>query len=160
MKRIFVVAVLALFGFSVHAQEGFKAGANIGLPVGDAADWSDFSIGLDAAYHWEVADSFSAGIAAGFTNAIGKKIAGVKIDDIQFLPVAASGRFAAGEDFSLGADLGYAIGINDGNDGGFYYRPLVGYQIGSDMELNLSFTGISLDGGSWNTINLGVMFNL
>ncbi|MCM4168856.1 hypothetical protein KCTC52924_02552 [Arenibacter antarcticus] len=160
MKRIFVVIVLALFGFNVHAQEGFKAGANIGLPVGDAADLSSFSIGLDVVYHWEVSDTFVAGIASGFTNAISKEIAGIKFDDIQFLPVAASGRIAAGEDFSLGADLGYAIGINDGNDGGFYYRPLVGYRVGSDMELNVSYTGISLDGGSWSTINLGVLFTL
>ena len=160
MKRILVVAVLALFGFSVHAQEGFKAGANIGLPVGDASDWSDFSIGLDVAHHWEVADSFSAGVAAGFTNAVTKKIAGVKIDDVQFLPIAASGRFAAGEDFSLGADIGYAIGINEGNDGGFYYRPIVGYKVGWDMEINLSYTGISMDEGSWNTVNLGVLFTL
>lgn len=168
MKRVFVVAALALFGFNVHAQEGFKAGANLGLPVGDAADVSSFSIALDVAYHWEVADRFTAGVASGFSNAIGKKetisIGGISssfnYDDVQFLPIAASGRYALNEDFSLGADLGYAVGINKGNDGGFYYRPLVGYNIGSDMQLNFSYTGVSLDGGSWSTVNLGVLFSL
>ncbi len=165
---MFLVAVMALFGFSVHAQEGFKAGAHLGLPVGDAADVSGFSIGLDVAYHWEVADSFVAGVASGFTNAFGKSTTfttggssmTVDFDDIQFLPVAASGRFLAGDSFSFGADLGYAIGIKEGMDGGFYYRPLVGYSVGSAMELNFSYTGISLDGMNWSTLTLGVLFTL
>ncbi len=84
----------------------------------------------------------------------------VDFDDVQFLPVAASGRFLAGDSFSFGADLGYAIGIKEGMDGGFYYRPLVGYSVGSAMELNFSYTGISLDGMNWSTLTLGVLFTL
>jgi len=168
MKKMFLVTVLALFGFSVHAQEGFKVGANLGLPVGDAGDISSFSIGVDVAYHWDVADSFAAGVASGFTNAFGKKetmsAGGSSIsfdyDDVQFLPIAASGRFAANEKISLGADLGYAIGISEGMDGGFYYRPIVGYNLSTRTQLNVSYTGISLDGGTWSTVNLGVLFAL
>lgn len=164
MKKMFFVAALALFTFSVNAQEGFKVGANLGLPVGDAADVSGFSIGLDVAYHWEVADSFTAGVASGFTNAFGKKVdigtVSFTLDDVQFLPIAASGRFAASEQFSVGADLGYAIGISDGNDGGFYYRPIVGYNLSGKTQLNVSYTGISMDGGTWSTVNLGVLFAL
>lgn len=168
MKKMFFVAALALFGFSVNAQEGFKVGANLGLPVGDAADISSFSIGLDVAYHWEVADSFTAGIASGFTNAFGKKETfstgagsiSFNYDDVQFLPIAASGRFAASDKFSVGADLGYAIGISDGIDGGFYYRPIVGYNLSEKIQLNVSYTGISVEGGTWSTANLGVLFAL
>lgn len=164
MKKMFFVAALALFGFSVNAQEGFKVGANLGLPVGDAADISSFSIGLDVAYHWSVADNFTAGVASGFTNSFGKKIdlgsMSITLDDVQFLPIAASGRFAASEKFSVGADLGYAIGISDGIDGGFYYRPIVGYNLSAMTQLNVSYTGISVEGGTWSTVNLGVLFAL
>lgn len=164
MKKVILVAALALFGFSVNAQEGFKAGINLGLPVGDAGDLSGFSVGVDALYHWEVSETFHAGVATGFTNAFGKTIEGdgfeIEVDNVQFLPIAASGRFSASEEFKIGADLGYAVGINDGNDGGFYYRPIVGYGVSEKVEINASYTGISLDGGTWSTINLGVLFAL
>lgn len=82
--------------------------------------------------------------------------------EVQFLPIAASGRFNASEDFSIGADLGYALGINEGNDGGFYYRPIVGYNLSEKAQLNLSYTGVSIKDAdfTWSTINLGVLFSL
>lgn len=164
MRKLVIIIALAVFGFNLSAQEGIKVGINLGLPVGDAGDVSSFSIGLDAAYLWAVSDEFNAGIATGFTNAFGKSIdtglGSIDIGDVQFLPVAASGRFNASEMFRVGADLGYALGINDGNDGGFYYRPLVGYAVSENIEVNLSYTGISADGGTWSTINLGVSFGL
>lgn len=164
MKKIVLIATFAAFSLGVSAQEGFRAGINLGLPVGDASDISGFSIGVDALYHWAVSEQFSAGIAAGFTNAFGKNIdsgiGSIEISDVQFLPVAASGRYAASDAFRVGIDLGYALGISDGNDGGFYYRPIAGYAVAENTELNLSYTGISLDGGTWSTIALGVLFAL
>ena len=74
--------------------------------------------------------------------------------------MAGVARYKASEEISIGADLGYALGINDGNDGGFYYRPTVAYTVSEGVEINASYTGISLDGGSWTTINLGVLFSL
>ncbi len=163
MKKVLVVA-LALIGFSMNAQEGFKLGANLGLPVGDAGDVSGFSVGLDAQYMFETAGEFDLGVATGFTNSFGKTIGdstfSIEIEDVQFLPLAGVARYKASEEFSIGADLGYAVGINDGNDGGFYYRPTVGYAVSEGIEVNASYTGISLDGGTWSTINLGVLFSL
>jgi len=163
MKKVVLVAAFALVGLTVQAQEGFKAGINLGLPIGDAGDVASFSVGLDVMYHWKVSEDFDLGVATGYTNAFTDEIEGFEgIDfdfpDVQFLPIAASARFHASEAFRIGADLGYALGVNDGNDGGFYYRPLVGYGISEQVELNVSYTGVSLDGGSWDTINLGVLF--
>ena len=153
-----------LLGATLQAQEGFRAGINLALPTGDASDVSGFSIGLDATYLWNVAESFDVGVATGFTNAFGKEIdvpgfGSVELDDVQFLPIAAAARYHVTDKFRAGADLGYAIGISDGNDGGFYYRPMVGYGLNEKMELNLSYTGISLDGGTWSTIGLGFMYS-
>src|SRR5690606_35033708 len=159
MKKLLFTAAIAVFGFSVmSAQGGFKVGANFALPVGDAGDVSSFSIGLDAAYLIEVSDKFSVGGATGFTNAFGKtesiNIFGYSVevdyDDVQFI---------SSDTVYVGADLGYAIGINDGNDGGFFYRPRVGYSFTDMIGANLSYTGVSLDGGDWSTIGLGVEFS-
>lgn len=164
MKKNAFFILLSVLTLQTYAQEGFKAGVNLGLPVGDAGDVSGFSLGVDVMYHWQVSDAFNAGIATGFTNAFGKEIetgfGSIEIEDVQFLPIAASGRFMPAEKFNVGLDLGYALGISDGNDGGLYYRPIIGYAVSTGTELNLSYTGISLDGGSWSTINLGVLFNL
>jgi hypothetical protein len=163
MKKVLIMAAIAVFGFtSVQAQEGgIKAGINFGLPMGDAADITTFAVGADFAYLFSVADSFQVGPLVGYAHFFGDKMDfmgfTVEIDDIQFLPVAASARFFASEDLFFGADLGYAVGINDGNDGGFYYRPKAGYNLGS-IGLILSYQGISADGGSFSSLNVGVEF--
>ncbi|WP_298427488.1 hypothetical protein [uncultured Kordia sp.] len=161
MKKIILVAVVALFGFTMNAQE-FKAGINGALPIGDAGDVADFSIGLDLAYLWNVGESFDVGVASGFTTAFTKDITvlgnKVSVDDVQFLPIAGAARYNVSEDFFFGADLGYAVGINDGNDGGLYYRPKIGYNLTEKFSLNLSYTGIARDGNTWDTIGLGVEY--
>jgi len=168
MKKVLLVAVLALFGFSVSAQEGFKVGAHVGLPIGDVSDFSSFTVGLDVAYMFETSDSFDVGIASGFVNGFGKSetvsSGGFTVEfdapDFQYIPLAVAGRFKASEEFSIGADLGYAVGISEGNDGGFYYRPLVGYNISEKAQIQASYSGVSLDGVTWTAINLGVLFSL
>ncbi len=130
MKKLFLMAVIAVFGISInYAQTGFEAGINVALPIGDAADVSTFSIGLDVAYLYEVSEKFDAGLASGFTNAFGDSFTEGEMefdyDDIQFIPVAAAARYNFTE--MIGA--------------------------------NVSYTGISLDGGDWSTIGLGIDFS-
>lgn len=164
MKKFGLIVCLLFFGATLQAQQGLNVGINLGLPVGDASDVSGFSLGLDANYLWNVAESIDVGVATGFTNAFGKTIEigefEIDAEDVQFLPIAVAGRYHVTERFRAGADVGYAIGISDGNDGGFYYRPILAYGINDTMEVNFSYTGISLDGGTWSTINLGFMINL
>lgn len=164
MKKVLLIAAFAFVSFGVQAQEGFKLGVYAQLPIGDAGDITSFGLGLDAAYMFEVSDSFDAGIATGFINTFVKKeLTDLGADSaVQFIPIAAAGRFSASEEFVIGADLGYALGINDGNDGGFYYRPLVGYNISEKTQLNVSYTGVSIKDAdsSFSTINLGVLFSL
>jgi hypothetical protein len=164
MKKFGLIVCLLVFGTALQAQEGLNVGINFGLPVGDASDISSFSLGLDANYLWNVAESVDVGVATGFTNAFGKTIdilgAEFDADDVQFIPIAAAGRYHITESFRAGADIGYAIGLNDGNDGGFYYRPILAYGFNQNMEVNFSYTGISLDGITWSTISLGFMINL
>ncbi|MCY2688224.1 hypothetical protein [Salinimicrobium sp. TH3] len=155
MKKFLVLIVSCLILGSVNsfAQENFKFGGNIGIPVGDA-DIYDINYGADAAYFFEVSEGFSVGPMIGFT---GYSVEG---SNISFLPVAATGRYQfPASMFFLGADLGYAISLEDGVDGGFFYRPKVGYNFGL-LGVIASYSGISVDGGTWSSINLGVEFSL
>jgi len=152
MKKIILSSVLVfLFGFT-NAQNGnFKLGAHLGLPMGDIKDVSSFNFGVDAAYVWKVAESFSAGAATGYTNYSGKS----GFDSVGFIPIAATGQFSLSESMFLGADLGYAIYVGSGNgDGGFYYQPKLGYQA-EKFEVYAGYKGISITGGTFSSINLG-----
>lgn len=156
MKKLFLVSALALFG-SVSAQSGFKLGANVGLPVGDAGDIYSFTAGADASYLWAVASDFNLGLATGFQSYFPKsEFDGA--DNLGMIPVAASAQYRLTPEFSLGVDLGYAIITNEGADGGFYYAPKAAYHFGPS-EVNLSYRGISNNGANGGSVNLGYAYS-
>lgn len=159
MKKLFLLPIFAILTItSVNAQE-FKAGVNVGLPLGDIEDAYTLNIGVEANYLWDVSEEFKAGISAGYSHYLGDSDFGV--DDAGFLPIAAAGRFNVSEDFVIGADLGYAVGISpSGNDGGFYYAPRVQYGVSESLDIVLAYKGISVDGGTFSSINLGIEFGL
>ncbi|PQB04288.1 outer membrane beta-barrel protein [Aureitalea marina] len=162
MRKLWIFAVVALFGLAAQAQGHFNAGLSGGIPVGDAGDFATFAIAVDLGYLFEINDSFEAGVATGYSHSFGDdvEIAGftVEVDDVQFIPIAAAARFDVAPSFTLGADVGYAIGINDGNDGGFYYVPSATYNVNESWGIMGAFRGISKDGGSWNLITLGAVY--
>jgi hypothetical protein len=165
MKKFTIFTLAVFFGLSfVQAQGDFKAGISGGLPLGDAGDLATFSIAVDLGYLFDLSDNVQAGPIAGFSHSFGDKldtgIGTIEIDDVQFLPIGGGVRFNLSEQFGLGADLGYALGINDGNDGGFYYSPRVQYSVSEIIDLVLAYRGISEDGGSWDILSFGVEFNL
>jgi hypothetical protein len=164
MKRLVLIFCFTLLGIAAsQAQSGLRVGANIGLPVGDIEEVSNFQLGADLSYMVGVADMLYVGPKVGYTRFfiedIDSEFGDFEIDDPSFLPIAASGRVSLVRGFFFGADLGYAVGLNDGNDGGFYYKPQAGFNFGK-IGLILSYTGISVDGGSFAAINAGIEFGL
>ncbi len=156
MKKIILsIAVLLVCGFANAQDGGFKVGAHIGLPLGDIKDFSSLNLGADVAYTWKVADKFDAGIVSGYTSYLGKD----GFDAVGFIPVAATAQYSIAANMFLGADLGYGIGASSDNDGGFLYQPKIGYQTDT-MEVYVSYKGISVDGGTFSSVNLGVNFRL
>jgi hypothetical protein len=162
MKKLFLGVLMLAFGFTANAQGDFNLGVNFGIPTGDASDITTFNLGLEANYLFEAGESFQIGPSISYSHFFGDSVSvlgtTVDFDDVTFLPIAAAARFAAGDSFTLGADLGYAIGISD--DGGFYYRPMIGYDIGENFMLQATYSGISLDGGNVSSIGLGAVFGL
>lgn len=167
-KTILVIVTVFIAGFTANAQDrsSFKAGLIAGIPVGDAADVSSFAIGLDAAYHWGVSEVFDVGLATGFINAFGDTttVSGgglsieTEFEDFQFLPLAGSVRIYPTYQFKLGVDVGYAVGVNDGNEGGLYYRPLIGYNITGNTELNVSYVAVDNNGATFSIAMVGLLF--
>lgn len=170
-KKTFVLVIIALVtvSFSSMAQHvdrtSFKAGVHVGVPFGDISDFSNFELGLDLGYHWAVSEYVDLGLATGFMNAfgnsstidIGPVAQDVDFPDIQYVPAAAAIKIYPTYDFKIGADVGYAVGINEGNTGGFYLRPMVGVNISGNTELNISYVNIS-DDYDFSMIALGLLF--
>lgn len=160
MKKLLFTLCAVLIGYtSALAQTGFAFGANIGIPVGEVEDFSDFQLGADIAYRFNVAPMVDLGGLLGYSRFFmndDTPFEGIGRNDIEFLPVAATGRVNF-EMLFLGADLGYAIGLDDGNDGGFYYRPLIGVKLGAIGVIG-SYSGVSVDGDNIGSINLGIEF--
>ncbi len=154
-KIILTVAAVFAFGFA-NAQSGaFKLGAHVGVVTGDYKDYSSANLGADVAYTWTVAEGFDAGITTGFTSFLGKD----GLDAANFIPVAATAQFTLENNWFLGADLGYGIGVSDGNDGGFMYQPKIGYQM-EKVGVYVGYKGFSNDGTTLSSVNLGVIFKL
>ncbi len=156
MKKIILTAAAVFaFGFA-NAQSGaFKLGAHVGLPMGDIKDFSSVNLGADLAYTWSVAEGFDAGITTGYTSYLGKD----GFDAVGFIPVAATAQFTLTNNWFIGADLGYAIGASTDNDGGFLYQPKFGYQM-EKTGIYVAYKGISTDGVTASSINIGIDFKL
>ena len=161
-KSLFFLLIMLLAVSSVFSQSNFKIGVNAGIPVGDVEDLATFQLGADVAYLYPVSELFSVGALAGYSHFFGEDDVPLlggsgSVEDFSFIPIAASARFGFANSLFVGADLGYAIGVDDGNDGGLYYRPKVGYNFGPVAAI-ASFAGIAVDGGDVSSVNLGVEF--
>jgi hypothetical protein len=166
MKKVLLLAVFAFFSIGTCFSQGeVKIGVNAALPLGDADDGYTFGAIADFAYLFDVNDVFKAGPMASFLYYFGDEeeldtplgSIEVEFDDAAFLPIGGTARFMLEEVF-FGADLGYAIGISPEDiEGGFYYRPEAGYNFGA-VAIVLSYSGIALDGGNFNSLNAGVEF--
>jgi hypothetical protein len=154
MKKL-LIAVFTLFVVAQINAQTFKLGATVGIPTADSADISDFVLGIDAYYYFtDIDDTIEIGATAGFRNYF---VDFGDLDDANFLPLAAAARLKLFGIVSGGADVGYAIGITDYLDGGFYFRPVVGIDIADTIELNASYESIS-DAANWGAFNIGILF--
>ena len=170
MKKLFFIPCL-LFCCSIlwgqHVDRTFiKAGFHAGMPLGDAENFSNFTLGFDFYYHVGLSKVFDTGFTSGFTNAFGKteevqvgdfSIAG-DFNNLQFVPVAAMFRYYPALRFNLGGDVGYALALNEGLGGGLYYRPTVNFDISDNSGLYFSYTAIQLEDLTWSTVTAGLMF--
>ncbi|RSC92996.1 outer membrane beta-barrel protein [Tenacibaculum singaporense] len=149
MKKFLVVAMMA-FGLAVNAQEGqLNVGGTIGLPIGDSEE-ANVTGAIEANYLFNAGEKFKVGPSVSYLHFQQEGA------DVAFLPLAVAGRYNVAEKFVVGADLGYGIGVRpSGVDSGFYYRPMVGYQVSEKITLHVDYTNVALDGVTASTVGLG-----
>ena len=113
MKKLLLLgAFLIVSTSSLFAQE-FNLGASAALPLGDAGDLTTFGLNIEANYLTDVSEQFDVGATVGYHHYFGGHSMDIPgLGDFSFIPVAASARFNASEAFTIGADLGYGIGIS------------------------------------------------
>lgn len=150
MKKILVVAMMA-FGLAVSAQEGqLNVGGTIGLPVGDTSE-ANVTGAIEANYVFNVAEGLKVGPSVSYLHFQGEGA------DLAFIPLAVATRYNVADKFVIGADLGYGLGVRPSGltQDGFYYRPIVGYQVTDKITIHADYTGVSLDGINASTVGIG-----
>lgn len=168
MKTFIATLILIATSISLQAQvdrTNFRAGLNAGIITGEVSDFYSFSLGVDLQYVWGLSKEIDLGLATGFNNAFGEEESSTnggntvttEFANLQYIPAAMALRIYPSYGFKLGGDLGYAIGVSDGFDGGLYYRPMVGVDVNGTTEINASYSAISND-GTFATIMIGVLF--
>ncbi len=169
MKNYFFFFLLSFCGI-VSAQyvdrSFFKAGFHAATTVGDASDFANLGLGLDLYQHWGVSRKIDLGVTTGIqyffgldsTDDVGPVSVTIRGEDTIYVPAAALFRLYPTRTVNLGADVGYAFGLNDFSDDGFYYRPTLSINLSDTTALNFSYTGINNDNFTWSTIAAGVLF--
>jgi hypothetical protein len=162
MKYIGIVFIVICSTFQVQAQ--FKAGGNIGLPVGDFSDAYKVSLGLDIYRMFgDSPDSFlKFGATTGFLYYGDDPGGGGGFKDAALIPVAGAVRVTILSTITAGPDIGYAFALDDldlfeDKNGGFYYRLVAGIDLGNSIELNLFYHSISI-GVNVSSVGLGVLY--
>lgn len=162
MKKTILFALVLLGGLHLSNAQEFRAGISGGLPIGDAGDLSSFALTVDLGYFIEISEGFKAGPITGYSHSFGEEIEiggfTAEIDDAQFIPIGGGARYAVADALNIGADIGYALGLNEGNDGGFYLAPKLQYGVSETIDVVGAYRTVLLDGGSWDIISLGVEF--
>jgi hypothetical protein len=159
MKKILFILVTFLTFNVASAQGNFEIGAAVGIPTADASDLSDFMIAIDSYYMFRQENAFiNLGPTVGFRNFFVKDIDFQEFEfdakDASFLTIGGAGRITLFGKFRGGADVGYAVGLTDYLDGGFYFRPMVGIDILNTLELNAAYETI-WDNATWGSFQIG-----
>jgi hypothetical protein len=164
MKKLCVLAVLAMFGLSLNAQtndggltdtsgisNSWYVGVNGGLPVGDSGDFSSFAIAVDLGYTFDLSENFALSIESGYANYFGKD----NFSNFSYIPIAGVASAKLSEDLSVEGGAGYAINISMGGNGGdVYWRGGFSYSVDEEDEVELTIgyrsvigeNGFSVDG--------------
>lgn len=180
MKKYLLSIIGGLFlSILTYAQSGLNMGFSIGFPYENYEGYEySFAFNGDINYLFEVSSAFDLGLASGYGHAIGSSTnyfypnlgisRRLEIPDYQYVPVALAGRIHANSRLTLGGDIGYAISVSSAKDvyfgdyytGGFYWRPMVGFNLNNRIQLNANYIGISDDYFYYSAFNLGFMINL
>lgn len=143
MKRskflaLVMVAIAPALAFAQNPKYNnmFKIGFNAGIAV--PAENASSHIGLDLGYQRLVHPGIGVGFVTGYNHFMGQSKNGINNNDFGVIPLAGMFRYYPEQTgFYVGTDLGYGFITGEGKvasnsnvdlpDGGFYFKPEIGY---------------------------------
>ena len=159
--KYFLLLVLAFFigneAYSQRIDYKIAAGGVAALPIGQRGSRADYGVGAELMFMKELQKGYEVGGSVGYTRYIVDQDLEDEglFGDRELLPIALKGARSIGElGFGLALDLGYAISLIDGNDGGFLYEPKI-YLETSRFITSLGYRGITQSGENLHAIQLG-----
>lgn len=153
MKKVFLVVLIGVLGFSAKAQES-NFGAGVGLPWGEAGDVFNFSTVIEWNYLWEVTEGFYIGPGltlmhvSGDARIFGDSGVVQNVNTIIF-PITLDARYKLSKKFTFGLDVGYAFSSSE--ETGLYFAPKLQYGISDKLSLVLSPRVINIKDYTFNT---------
>ena len=171
MKKVFLIAALAVASFAVNAQDAspikFSVGADLALPVGDFIDNDAFEVKFNDVYSWgaglslqgtyAVDESLGLTLNLGYLNYFGKDYEGEKAESLGVIPVLAGIEYNFTPQVFASAQLGYSfytgkfLSDSDLKMNGFTYAPGIGFRFTPNFSALLKYQGASVkikeDGG-------------
>jgi len=170
MNKIIMIFTVAILFAAVQAKaqttaltpsnSWLKLGANIGVPVGNASNYSGFVAGLELKGQVLETNNLGLGLTAGYDHYFGKK----DFKDFGAIPLGVFFRlYPESKGFFFGTDLGYSVVTGyDNAKGGFYLKPQMGYH-----NYNWNVFGYynnifrsDENGGSIGSVGVGATYNI
>lgn len=140
----------------------FQVGVSGGLPLGKEKDYYSFTYSADAAYLFNISDSFSAGAGVGYTRFTGKDVTfgstTYEGEGTGFIPVFGAVKYSLSDKFDIRANVGYAISAEANGSSGLYYSFDLGYELAPNVSIGPRFSSINVEGGSFNSAGFGAWF--
>src|SRR5690606_23776892 len=139
MKQILLVSLLAIFGLNISkAQNNFEIGIIYGTTVNEVFGSRSGNIGGGVAYYFQPVDKLRVGPMVLFDHFASNDAQGI---DASFLDIAASAKYNFIPALFGGLDLGYAVALEEGYNGGFMVRPRFGWSTRL-TDLYIAYIGI------------------
>lgn len=161
MKKLLVVSIF-LASLCTFSQRELNIGVNGGITIGDIKLVASSAFGVDANYLFDWYEDFKFGPSLSAVYYSPKNSDGLEIDPFVYVPVGIGVRFNTPQDtFYVGGDVGYAIAISpNGDRGGIYFKPMVGYHIDKALKVNLFYSAVKKKVKAYSYIGLGITFNV
>lgn len=153
MKMIFLILSLTPCAFIAKAQ--WSMGGNIGIPVGAYKGISALSFGAELQYEFSSTSNFDLGFVAGIQHYAVKK----PTSDVSFIPIAGTVTYLLSKNTFIGTAFGYGVSLSPpGVNGGLYYRPAIGYYLGTVIKLTIFYSGFAFGGTQAENFGLAFYF--
>ncbi len=168
MKQLLLIVTLAC-SVSTFAQtqtkpsditsknSWLKLGIDLGVPTGDASNFSSFVAGVDVKGQLMQTKHLGLGLTTGYNHFFAKENA----SSIGAIPLGAFVRYyPEAKGFFAGLDLGYSFLTNSaGANGGFYLKPQLGYH-NYDWNFFGFYNNIFVSGSSISHLGIGATYNI